>query len=254
MQILEITKENIANQHIGCALGGNAEARRCEEAKKTWMLDNFPAGYRFHRLDARGKALIETTPAENAWAPIDAEGWLFIDCLWVSGAHKGKGVATALLDTAIANARAEGRKGLVALSSGKKRGFLSDPGFYRRKGFVQADTAPPDFVLFALPFSDETSLPKIKDIAKNPKINKPGIFIHYSHHCPHTAKYIALLADTAREAGVPFTAQQLTSCAQAQQAPCPFTTWSFYYNGQFITNEIFSPAKLTAFLQNITDY
>ena len=38
-----------------------------------------------YRSAERGKCFIEYIPAENAWVPIEAAGWLYINCLWVSG-------------------------------------------------------------------------------------------------------------------------------------------------------------------------
>ena len=66
-----------------------------------------------------------------------------IDCLWVSGQFKGHGYSNLLLGTCIEDSRAKGKKGLVILSSKKKLGFLSDPGYMRHKGFVTADTMKP---------------------------------------------------------------------------------------------------------------
>ena len=34
------------------------------------------------------KQTIEYIPAEHAWNPIDAPGYMYIDCLWVSGSFK----------------------------------------------------------------------------------------------------------------------------------------------------------------------
>lgn len=39
----------------------------------------------------RGKCFIEYIPAEKAWNPIEAEDYMYIDCLWVSGSLKGHG-------------------------------------------------------------------------------------------------------------------------------------------------------------------
>lgn len=251
MELLEITADNIGTEHICCAIGANADARQCAETKKAWMKAAFAEGYRFVRLNAQGKALIETVPAENAWAPIDAEGWLFIDCFWVSGKFKGQGVATRLLAEAEARARAEGRKGLVALSAEKKRPFLSDPGFYRHKGFVVADETAPWFVLYSLPFNDETPLPKFRKNSNKIELNPDGVTVLYSNHCPHTEKSAAFLGTVAAREGVPFTAKKLAGKQEAQNAPSPFTTWSMFYKGEFVTNEIFSEQKFLRFLEGV---
>lgn len=58
---------------------------------------------------------------------IDAPGYMFIDCLWVSGSFKGHGYSNDLLNECIRDSREKGKLGLCILSSAKKRGFLADP-------------------------------------------------------------------------------------------------------------------------------
>lgn len=252
MNIVEINADNIEKQHICCAIGSNAQARASAASKKDWMAGRFAEGYRFFRLDAQGKAFIETTPAQNAWAPITADGWFFIDCFWVAGALKGQGVAARLLQTAMRDAEARGGVGLVALAGSKKQPFLSDGDFYRHKGFVLADEAPPFYQLLALPFGENVTMPRFNKCVENSVKSNGGVQIRYTRHCPHTARYTQLLQPVAEELGVPFEAAEYTSVQAAQNAPCPFTTYAFYYNGQFVTNEIFSPGKIRKFLEEKT--
>ncbi len=44
------------------------------------MKNNFDKGLVFKRFDVRGKAFIEYIPAENAWCPITADNYIFINC------------------------------------------------------------------------------------------------------------------------------------------------------------------------------
>ena len=80
MDYIQITKENIDKEHICCAMSG----KQCL-AKKEWLKQRFAEGLVFYRSVERGKCFIEYIPAENAWVPITADGWLYINCLWVSG-------------------------------------------------------------------------------------------------------------------------------------------------------------------------
>lgn len=246
--IIEINLKSIDAEHICCAIGTNGDALQASNSKKAWMREAFKDGYRFHRLDARGKALIETVPAEKAWCPINAEGWLFIGCFWVSGKFKGQGVAGRLLQQAVEMAKTEGKQGLAALSSSKKQPFLSDPGFFKHKGFQVAHTAPPYFELLALPLQDGAAMPTFKQTVLEPPALGEGLTLYYSHQCPHTFKYVQLLAQVAQKAGVPFTPVLLQTAKQAQTAPSPFTIWALFDNGKFVTNEIFSPAKFEKYL------
>ena len=76
MKYVRITKENIDQEHICCAMSGNQSL-----AKKEWLKRRFDEGLVFYRSEDRGKCFIEYIPAENAWVPIDADGYLYIDCL-----------------------------------------------------------------------------------------------------------------------------------------------------------------------------
>ena len=125
MEYIRITKENIDKEHICCALSDKQSL-----AKKEWLKQRFDEGLVFYRSAERGKCFIEYIPAENAWVPIEADGWLYIDCLWVSGSMKGHGYSNDLLAECIRDAKAQGRKGLCILSAeGRKREFLADPKF-----------------------------------------------------------------------------------------------------------------------------
>ena len=43
----------------------------------------------------------EYVPAENAWIPIEADGYIYINCLWIAGAMKGHGYSNDLLSECI---------------------------------------------------------------------------------------------------------------------------------------------------------
>lgn len=65
------------------------------------MKSNFDKGLVFKRLDERGKVFIEYIPAENAWCPITADNYMYINCFWVSGKFKGQGYSNLLLQNAL---------------------------------------------------------------------------------------------------------------------------------------------------------
>ena len=92
MNYIRITNENIDKEHICCAMSGKQSA-----AKKEWLRQRFDDGLVFYRSEERGKCFIEYIPAENAWVPIAAEGYLYINCLWVSGSMKGHGYSIMYL-------------------------------------------------------------------------------------------------------------------------------------------------------------
>ena len=100
MDYIQITKDNIEKEHICCAMSGKQSVM-----KKEWLKQRFAEGLVFYRSTERGKCFIEYIPAENAWIPIQADGYVYIDCLWVSGSLKGHGYANELLQQCVQDAK-----------------------------------------------------------------------------------------------------------------------------------------------------
>ncbi len=247
MHFINVTMDNIDYEDICCA-NSDKKGDVCAVSKKAWLKERFQDGMVFKKLNERGKVFIEYIPAENAWCPISADGYMFIDCFWVSGSFKGKGYATGLLNECIADSGAQGKKGLVALSAAKKMPFLSDPKFLKYKGFKVADKCEPFYELLYLPFDNAGTVPVFKACVKQNVLEDRGLILYYTNHCPYNAKYVPLLENIARERGIQFTTYKITSKEEAQTAPAPFTTYSLFYNGRFVTNEILSEAKFIKFL------
>ena len=59
---------------------------------------------------------------------------MVINCFWVSGQYKGKGNGKRLLQQCIDDAKAQGMDGVVAISSDKKRPFMSEPMLMEKAG------------------------------------------------------------------------------------------------------------------------
>ena len=235
MDYIRVTKENLEREHICCAISNNTDVQVA--SKKAWLADRFDEGLVFLKSVERGKCFIEYLPAEYAWNPICADGYLYIDCLWVSGSFKGHGYSTDLLSACIDDGKKQGKQGLCILSSEKKKPFLADPKFLSHKGFSVCDEAGNGIQLWYLPFSPEAEPPHFRDCARHPHIDEPGYVLYYTSQCPFNAKYVPILARTAAEQGVPFQAIHLTTREAAQSAPTPVTTYALFRDGEYLTNE-----------------
>ena len=239
MNYIRVTKENIDKEHICCAMSGKQSL-----AKKEWMRRRFEEGLVFYRSEERGKCFIEYIPAENAWVPIEADGWIYINCLWVSGSMKGHGYANDLLEACIRNAQAQGRKGVCILcAEGRKREFLADPKFLSYKGFQVADTSDCGINLMYLPITDNVALPRFKDCARHPRVEESGFVLYYTDQCPFTYYWVPKVLEIAEEYDIPFKAIHITDREAAQNVPAPVTTYALFRDGQFLTQGILSDKK-----------
>jgi len=242
MKIIDVNIDNIDKEHICCDLSD--KKGECQvSSKKGWLRYRFKDGIVFKKGDVRGKVFIEYIPAENAWCPIVADEYMFINCFWVSGKYKGQGIGSILLEECINDSKKKGKKGLVVLSSNKKRPYLSDTKYLKHKGFILADNVSPYYELLHLPFEKYIDIPKFKDTVKVSEISESGFTLYYSNQCPFTSKYVSMAVDYAKEKGVDFRTIRYESKEQAQNSSTPFTTYSLYYNGKFITHEILSDKK-----------
>ncbi len=239
MKYIRITKDNIDKEHICCAMSGKQSV-----VKKEWMKQRFDEGLVFYRSEERGKCFIEYIPAENAWVPIEADGYIYIDCLWIAGSMKGRGYSNDLLNECIADAKAQGKKGICILSSeGRKKEFLSDPKYMAYKGFSVADTSDCGINLMYLAFDTDAEPPKFKECAKNPKSEKNGFVLYYTDQCPFTCYWVPRVQEVASEYGIPLKVIHITSKEEAQNVPAPVTTYALFRDEKFVTHAIQSDKK-----------
>ena len=235
MEYIRVTKDNLKNEHICCAISNNKDVQ--VSSKKAWLSDRFDEGLVFLKSVERGKCFIEYIPAENAWNPIDADGYMYIDCLWVPGSFKGHGYSSDLLNECIKDSKERGKYGLCILSAAKKKPFLSDPGFLNFKGFKVCDEADNGIQLWYLAFDKDAQLPSFKECARHPHIDEKGYVLYYTNQCPFNAKYVPILEKTAKENGISFKAVKIDNRKDAQSAPTPITTYALFYDGEYVTNE-----------------
>ena len=239
MEYIRITKENIDKEHICCAMSGKQSL-----AKKEWLKQRFEEGLVFYRSAERGKCFIEYIPAENAWVPIDADGYLYINCLWVSGSLKGHGYSGELLEECLRDAKAQGKNGVCILcAEGRKREFLADSKFLTHKGFKVSDISDCGINLMCLPLAESAQPPKFKACAKHPKVEENGFVLYYTDQCPYTYYWVPKVQEAAKEHGIPFKAIHVTEKETAQSVPAPVTTYALFRDGKFVTQGIQSDKK-----------
>lgn len=120
---IHLTTDNLNREHLCCAIA-DKKHQRGVDIKKAWLKERITEGHVFRRLDEKSKVFIEYAPLERAWVPVEGENYLFIYCLWVSGSYKGKGYGKELLEYCINDAKEQGKSGVCAISSRKKKPFF----------------------------------------------------------------------------------------------------------------------------------
>jgi len=147
-------------------------------------------------------------------------------------------------------ADAAGMDGIVAISSDKKRPFMSDPKFLKHHGFEIVDEAPPYFKLWGLKTNQKANFPRILPSAKQGRTpDDAGITAYYSNTCPFTELWTNHhLRAYAKAKGVPVTIHHLKTRAQARAMPIPWIINSVFYKGELITLELKPDRHLDKFI------
>ena len=248
LQIVTLTEGNLEAEHICC---GFADKKAVEgyQLKKEWLCSRFAEGFTFKKFDIRGKVFVEYAPAEYAWRPIEAPGYVCIHCFWVSGRYKGHGLGKRLLQECVDDSG--DKHGIVVVTSGRNKPYMTDKSFFVRHGFEICDTAPPYFELLVRRFRDAET-PRFRENAKRGTCEyKDGLAFLYTNQCTFTEYYVDEMIAVADTYGIPSQKTKLTTTEAVQNGPSPFGIFGVFYRGEFLTHEVMSRKKFDKLLSTV---
>ena len=252
MKIVSINSKNIKEEHICCSLGNDKDSINRSLTKKNWMNEQFSNGLVFKKYDVRGKVFIEYMPIETVWKPIIGSNYMVINCLWVSGQYKGKGISKKLLEECIKDSLEQGKDGIVVVSSSKIKPYLTDKKFYLKQGFSVIDSAFPYFELLELKLNKTGISPKFSDKSRSGKVeNNNGFTFIFSNQCPFMEEYIYRISLVCNEYNIPSTVIKLKNHQEAQGTACPWGTLGIYYKGELFTHELMNEKKFETLLKKL---
>jgi len=242
---VNLTRDNLEQEHLCCAIADKKHQEGVAK-KKAWLSRRLEEGHVFRKLDEKGKVFIEYAPLETAWVPVEGKNFLYIYCLWVSGKFKGQGLAKALLDYCIGDAKTRGCSGICVLSGKKKMPFLSDKKFFLKYGFSVTDTIGGDYELLSLSF--DGSAPRFRDNARQMAVPAEELTFYYGLQCPYIPNCVEQIEAYCKEAGVPCRLVAVDSLEKAKDAPCVFNNWAVFYGGKFETVHLLNEGYLKKML------
>lgn len=156
--------------------------------------------------------------------PIEADHYLYINCLWVFGSLKGHGYSSVLLNHCIQDAQAQNCKGIWILSSiDRKKEYLEDPKNLRYKGFEVADVSDCGIAPYYLSLNHTAAFPEFREASRHPVIQKKGFVLHYSGQCPFATYWAERLKNTAKQNGITMEVIHITDRNTVQNLPSPIS-------------------------------
>ena len=244
VEIIDLIPENIADFGV---CGYKNVKKHLELRKKIdWFKEYYPKGLRIKvLLSKKGgyQGMLEYIPGKYAHRPVEAEGFMFIHCIFVGfkKEFKGKGYASLLIDECIREAKYEGLKGVAVVT--RKGAFMAKKDIFVKKGFVLVDEAAPDFELLVLKFSEEAPTPKFRNMKEQLKQYKKGLFLLRSVQCPYTEKNVRAILEFANKFNLKPNLIDLKDSIAVQNSPCAFGTFCIVFEGEIISHHPISNTR-----------
>ncbi|MBL7136476.1 MAG: GNAT family N-acetyltransferase, partial [Candidatus Marinimicrobia bacterium] len=181
---------------------------------------------------------IEYIPGKYAWRAVNALGYMFIHCMWISpNKYKGKGYGSLLVKECINDAKKEGKYGVAVVTS--EGPFMAGKNLFLKNGFKSVAKAKSSFELMIKTLKNLVPLPKFRDWEKQLSKYK-GLNIIYANQCPWVARFVKELGETVKKEGLKLKVVELKSAKEIQNAPSIYGTFNLVYNGKLLADHYIS--------------
>ncbi len=256
IQIINLTPENIADYGV-CGYK-NVKKHKELRNKIEWFNEYYPKGLKIKVLfSEKGgyQGMIEYLPGKFAHRPVNADGYMFIHCIFVGfkNEFKGKGYASALIEECINDAKKQKMLGVAVVT--RKGAFMANNEIFLKKGFGIVDNAKPDFNLLAIKFDIKSIAPCFKsDILNNLGRYENGLIIIRSTQCPYTEKNVNSIIESAeKKFKLKTNLIDLKDPESVQNTPCAFGTFCIIYNGEIISHHPISNKRFENIMTMIAE-
>jgi len=250
IEFINLTPDNLADYGV-C---GYKDAKKHLELRRKveWYKEFYPKGLRIKAMISKTggyQGMIEYVPGKYAHRPVNAEGYLFIHCIFVGfkKEFKGKGYATTLIKECIDEARARKMSGVAVVT--RKGSFMAKRDIFIKNGFESVDIAKPDFELLALKFDTSAKNPSFRNNSTDK--HQKGLTIFRSAQCPYSVKNVDAIMETARKMKIPVNLVELKGVSDVQQVPCAFGTFCIIKDGKVLSHHPISNTRFENILKSL---
>jgi GNAT superfamily N-acetyltransferase len=232
-EIIDVGLSNVSETGFFCYMSRRKSVgfRR----KLDWTRERFKEGMRIKMLKLPERGFIEYLPGEYAWRAVnEAEGYMFIHCLWVVGKSKGKGFGALLLDECIRDAKQAGMAGVAMVTS--EGTWLAGKALLLKHGFKAVDEAPPSFTLMVKKFKT-APLPYFpRDWEERAMRFGKGLTVLRSDQCPYLEDATSTLLEVAAGKGIKSRVVEVKTAAEAKRlSPSPYGVFNVVLDGRLLS-------------------
>ena len=250
IKIIDFTPSNIADYGV-CGykdVEKHLELRR----KIDWYEEFYPKGLRIKGLFSQKggyQGMIEFIPGKYAHRPVNADGYMFIHCVFVGfkKEFKGKGYATLMIQECIKEAEKNKMNGVAVVT--RKGSFMAKRDIFIKNGFKSVDQTKPDFKLLVLKFNEKAKNPTFREMTLEDY--SEGLTIFRSAQCPYSVKNVDAIMKTAEKLKVKAKLIDIKNVQDVQNTPCAFGTFCIVNKGKVISHHPISNTRFENIMKSI---
>ena len=240
IKIIDVNPNNVEQTGFFCFMSKRKSVGYLQ--KLNWLKARFAEGLRIKMYELPERGFIEYIPGEYAWRAVNAEGYMFIHCLWIVGKSRGKGFAELLLKKCIEETKAAGKKGIAMVTS--ERIWLIGKKLLLKHGFESVAEVTP-FNLMVKKFDDSPTPTFTGNWEQKASRYKEGLTVIRSDQCPYIPDATNTILEFAREQGIASHVVELKSSQDVRElSPSPYGVFSIVYNGRLLSYHYLLPKDL----------
>lgn len=244
-RIIEVNAENHVQETLFCSKNSKDPGFK---AKARWLANEQQHGLRLSILkhNERSIGFIEWIPAERAWRPVNAPGYLFVQCIMVAKkTDRQKGAATMLIDHVCQAAKKQEKIGVAVLCS--KGSWMADEGVFLKNGFTQLEQNG-RFELYSVSFIKNAPAPQLVNWSVI-SVDYPEWTLLYANQCPWHIKAATALQECATEFGIDLFVHEVTDPKEAQTMPGGYGTFALLHKGEVLADHYISATRFKNILR-----
>ena len=245
LQIIDVTPTNINEHGMFCIKDPKSAGFK---QKSEWYSKTYEQGLRMKiaQNDTGEKiGFIEYVPAEFAWRPVDAPGYMFIHCMFIyPNKNKKLGYGSLLVKECEKDAKAIGKVGVAVMTS--KGAWITNKSLFLKNGFEEVDKNG-RFELCVKKFDKSAPTPKL--IKWQDQQTDSGWSLQYSDQCSWHAKAVEVLKDTAKKQNINLKVSKIATAKEAQNAPTGFGVFNLIKDNKRIEDHYISKRRFENILE-----
>ena len=195
---------------------------------------------------------VEWLPGEHAWRGVEADGYMFLHCVWTYfKEYQNKGRGKLLIQACVDDARKAKMKGVATVA--RDRPWLAGSALFLKHGFEVVDTALPDYELLVKKLDPSASNPRFRgDWRRRLRKYGSGLTIIRAEQCPHSIRFADKIAAAAEATyGLKPRMVTLRTWRQAQAAPTPFAVFAVIFDGELVADHHVSVRRFETLMDRV---